>query len=295
MRFIACPAGARGARSFFRLERMSDMQARGAHRKRSIRCAFFVRTAGVFALASGLAAIAGQSAHAQPPNPASAVQPIADPWEKQNRSAFEFSMKVDRAVIMPVVNGYVGVTPEPVRVAIGHLIYNLDEPRIAGDELLQCHFELAGSTVGRFLLNTIVGVGGLFDPATRAGLVRHEADFGQTLGRYGAGPGPYVMLPIVGPSDVRDGVGLVVDTLGDPLVWATGGLAATFGLARGGAHMAQERVDNNDQMTGLRRDFTDPYAALRSAYSQNRASEIGEARGEPAISAVQALPSFEAK
>jgi len=154
-------------------------------------------------------------------------------------------------------------------------------------------FERAGSTIGRFLLNTVAGIGGLFDPATDAGLARHEADFGQTLGRYGAGTGPYVMLPLVGPSDVRDGVGLIFDALGDPLAWATGGLTATFSQARDGVAIVQGRVDNDDQMTALRLESVDPYATVRSAYSQNRDFQVRESRGEAAGPSVQSLPDFD--
>jgi phospholipid-binding lipoprotein MlaA len=201
-------------------------------------------------------------------------------------------MKVDKAVIAPMVHGYIRVAPGSVRAAIGRALHNLEEPRIAGNDILQGHFRRAGSAIGRFLLNSVVGIGGFFDPATDAGLARHESDFGQTLGRYGAGTGPYIMLPFVGPSNVRDGIGLTVDFLGDPLAWATGGLTSTFGKARDGVYVAQARVDDDDQMTALRRDFTDPYATLRSAYAQNRAFQIRRARGEPAASAVQELPDF---
>jgi phospholipid-binding lipoprotein MlaA len=250
------------------------------------------RAAGPLALASALAALAVQPVHAQAPVAASAVQPIPDPWEKNNRKAFALSMRMDHAVIARLAHGYVRVAPGPVRAAIRRAIYNLDEPRIAGNDILQGHFERAGSAIGRFLLNSVVGIGGLFDPAAGAGLARHNSDFGQTLGRYGAGTGPYIMLPFVGPSDVRDGVGLIVDALGDPLAWATGGLTTTFTQVRGGVYVAQARVDNDGQMTALRRDFTDPYATLRAAYSQNRAFQIREARGEPSVSAVQGLPDF---
>jgi phospholipid-binding lipoprotein MlaA len=250
------------------------------------------RATGPLALAGALTALVGQPARSQAPVAASAVQPIPDPWEKHNRTGFAFSMKVDKAVIAPVVHGYVRVAPGPVRAAIRRAIHNLDEPRITGNDILQGHFKRAGSAIGRFLLNSVVGIGGFFDPATGAGLARHESDFGQTLGRYGAGTGPYIMLPFVGPSDVRDGIGLIVDILSDPLAWATGGPTTTFGKVRDGVYVAQARVDNDDQMTALRRDFTDPYATLRSAYSQNRAFQIREARGEPAASAVQELPDF---
>jgi phospholipid-binding lipoprotein MlaA len=241
--------------------------------------------------------LVGQPAYAQTPAPSAPVaapggQLVRDPLERENRGAFAFSMAVDQAVIAPLVRGYLRLTPRPVAEALGRAIHNFDEPRIAGNDILQGHFKRAGSTVGRFVLNSTIGVGGLFDPATRAGLPRHESDFGQTLGRYGVGTGPYIYVPFVGPSDLRDGVGRIADALGDPLAWATGGLNTTFGRVRFGASAPQGRVDVNDQIAGLRQDFADPYAGLRSEYSQNRALMIRDARGESATSAVQELPEF---
>lgn len=217
---------------------------------------------------------------------------LRDPWEHRNRRMFAFGMKLDRALIAPLAHGYRRAAPPALLVALGRMIHNLDEPRIAGNDLLQGHPRRAATAGGRFVLNATLGVGGLLDPAGRLGLRRHEADFGQTLGRYGVPPGPYGFMPLLGPGDVRDGVGGLVDTLADPLPWATGGLFTAFGRARRWSATAQARVDADGQLIAIQRDFTDPYAALRSAYSQQRAQKVRDARGEATDAAVQQLPDF---
>ena len=248
-------------------------------------------------LAASLVAAASptlaQAQEASSAGPIPAAQ-IPDPWVGANRGLYSFSMAVDGVLFAPLVHGYMRVVPAPVRTAIKHAIDNLDEPRIAGNDILQGHLVRAGKATGRFVINSTVGVVGFFDPAADAGLERHDADFGQTLGRYGAGTGPYVFVPLVGPSDIRDGIGRLVDAFGDPISWAAGGLSSTFGQVRDGVYVAQARVDIDDQLTGLHRDFTDPYATLRSAYAQNRAFKIREARGETPAQGVQNLPDFEA-
>ncbi len=225
----------------------------------------------------------------------SAAAPIPDPWIGANRGLYKFSMAVDGVLFAPIVHGYRRIVPNPVRAALKHAIDNLDEPRIAGNDILQGHPLRAGQATGRFLLNSTVGLAGLFDPAAGAGLQRHDSDFGQTLGRWGAGTGPYVFVPLVGPSDIRDGLGRLIDSLADPIDWATGGLGGTYSEVHSGLTVAQARVDIDDQLTGLKRDFTDPYATLRSAYGQNRAFKVEEAKGMTPAQGVQNLPDFDAQ
>ncbi len=252
------------------------------------------------ALAGAVAAALAPAARAQTapgaaPAGADQAATIADPWEGPNRGLYRFSMGVDRAVIAPVIHGYVRVVPHPLRTAIRNAINNLDEPRIAGNDILQGRLKHAGEAGARFVVNSTLGIAGFLDPMADAGIRRHDSDFGQTLGRYGAGTGPYVFVPFIGPSNIRDGIGRIVDAVGDPVGWATGGLNTTFGQVRDGVYVLQARVDIDGQLTGLERDFTDPYATLRSAYAQNRAFKVQEARGLAGAPAVQDLPDFGAE
>lgn len=243
---------------------------------------------GVLAIAM-VAVLAGAPAFAQTPQ---STTPIADPWEGANRGLYKFSTSVDKAVIAPVIRAYQAVLPEPVRMGVRNLIYNLDEPRTAANDALQWRLDRAGSTTARFVINSTVGLGGLIDVASRTGLPGHNSDFGQTLGRYGVGSGPYIFVPLAGPSDLRDGFGRIVDAFGDPVAWAFGDLKTTFGQVRDGLRVTQARVDVDDQLRGLDRDFTDPYATLRSGFSQNRAFLIQQAQGRTAASAASDLPDF---
>lgn len=137
---------------------------------------------------------------------------VADPWEGFNRSMYRFNFYFDKYLFLPVVSGYEYVTPTFVQERISGIYNNFGEVR----SFTNCLFQLKGTesatTLGRFLTNSIVGVGGMFDPATSFGLKRHDEDFGKTLGYWGAAPGPYLVLPIFGPSSLRDTGGLAVDT-----------------------------------------------------------------------------------
>jgi phospholipid-binding lipoprotein MlaA len=217
---------------------------------------------------------------------------IPDPWEKMNRGLFSFSMAVDHALIAPGVHFYRTVTPQPVQVGIRNVVYNLDEPKTFANDVLQLRFKKAGETTVRFVANSTVGLGGLIDVAGKTGLPGHDSDFGQTLGRWGVGPGPYIFVPFAGATDLRDGIGRLADGFGDPVSWTIGDLTTTFGQVRAGVQVFQARVDLDDEITGLNRDFTDPYATLRSGFSQNRAFKVQEAKGVSTAAQVDALPDF---
>ena len=136
-----------------------------------------------------------------------------DPWEPMNRRIYIFNAIFDNVIFLPVVNAYEFVLPTFVRKGITNFFNNLMEVPILMNSLLQFKFEKAVNTFGRIMINTTVGLGGLIDVATlNDGIQREDEDFGQTLGFYGLGPGPYLVLPILGPSDLRDTAGLVVDT-----------------------------------------------------------------------------------
>jgi phospholipid-binding lipoprotein MlaA len=147
-----------------------------------------------------------------PPNEVYPLQ-VWDPLEPINRSIYTFNAAFDRYVFLPVVRAYVDVTPEFVRDRVSDFFINLDEFRNFTNSVLQLKAESAGRAVLRFVVNVMFGFGGLYDIASARGIPPEPEDFGETLGHYGAGPGPYLVIPILGPSNLRDGTGLAVDGL----------------------------------------------------------------------------------
>lgn len=139
------------------------------------------------------------------------INQYADPLEGFNRRMYYFNAKLDRYVLLPLVAGYKAVTPDPVEKGVSNFFSNLGEVNTLVNALLQAKGKVALTTTGRFLVNSTVGLFGLLDPATEMGLYREEEDFGQTLGRWGVSPGPYLILPALGPSSLRDAGGIVLD------------------------------------------------------------------------------------
>ena len=136
-----------------------------------------------------------------------------DPWEGFNRRMYYFNAKADEYVILPVVTGYQKITPDVVERSINNFFSNLDEVSTFINSLLQFKLSVAGETLARFTLNSTVGLAGLFDVATQIGFAEQNEDFGQTLGYWGVDAGPYLVLPLLGPSSLRDATGLVFDNL----------------------------------------------------------------------------------
>jgi phospholipid-binding lipoprotein MlaA len=136
-----------------------------------------------------------------------------DPWEGFNRRSYYFNAKADEYVLLPIVNGYRWITPDIVEQGVTNFFSNLSEINTFFNSVLQLKGERAVSTAFRFATNTTIGVLGIWDPATKMGLHKEKEDFGQTLGYWGVDAGPYLVIPLLGPSGARDGAGLVVDTL----------------------------------------------------------------------------------
>lgn len=136
---------------------------------------------------------------------------IYDPWSGFNRRMYRFNAWLDDAVLLPVVHGYRAVTPQPVRQGVGNFFSNLGEINTFANSLLQLKPRATMTTLWRFVINTTVGIGGLFDPAGALGLPQYHEDFGQTLAVYGVNTGPYLVLPLFGPSTLRDSFGLAAD------------------------------------------------------------------------------------
>jgi phospholipid-binding lipoprotein MlaA len=214
-------------------------------------------------------------------------EPLRDPWEKWNRKVFAFNNAVDRTLAEPFAKTYKKVTPTVVRSGVRNWVANLDAPVVFINDLLQGAPKRAGITAARFGINTTVGILGLFDAAYAMGLPRHSEDFGQTIGRYGGKPGPYLMLPILGPSTTRDAFGSLVDLGLDPLHYGDYDGKTTLLVTRAAASLVTSRTDALDAAESLRATSTDPYVTLRTIYGLSRQSEIRNGQQN-----VQDLPDF---
>ncbi|MEA5444298.1 VacJ family lipoprotein [Gammaproteobacteria bacterium AB-CW1] len=189
-----------------------------------------------------------------------------DPWEGFNRKVYAFNDAIDRAALRPVAVAYRDNVPRPVRSGIGNFLSNLRQPVVILNSGLQGKGGEAFSGTGRFLINTTIGIGGLFDPATHVGLEAANEDFGQTLGVWGAGAGPYLVLPGLGPSTVRDTTGMAVDSYVDP-TYQTIPLPERYGLYL--IRAVDVRAGLLDADRFLEEEF-DPYVTMREAYLQRR-------------------------
>lgn len=244
------------------------------------------------ALAGALSLLATACAHDHAPRAAAApagdeaatdaffedeiVGPYApDPLESMNRPVFAGNMALDRAFIDPVARAYGAITPMPVKRAVRSVFANLNAPVVLVNEMLQLRGRRAAQTLGRFALNSTLGIGGIFDPAAELGWNEHRADFGQTLGNCGVGPGFYLVLPLLGPSTARDAVGAAVDLFLRLDTWL---LPLQGQLFLGGGFGISERDDKREELRALRESSIDFYAAVRSAYLQTREARIREAR-----------------
>ncbi len=239
---------------------------------------FFSRVLARLALA--VLVMAGLPACAtRPTDPAAlaAFEENNDRLEPLNRSMMKVDDGLQTVLVRPVLKTYRTVVPEPGRKGILNFIHNLHSPVTFVHDVLQGQAKRAGQTVSRVVLNTTIGFFGFFDVAEKLGIPYHSEDFGQTLATWGVGEGSYVYVPLFGPGTIRDGLGLAVDTfLVDPLAWYDRGRHSEGWVAwtdLGVLYLAT-MDDNIDALTELRKSSIDYYAALRSAYRQQRASEI---------------------
>lgn len=212
---------------------------------------------------------------ADPTLPAAAVSPIAyDPWEKFNRKVHTFNNAVDRAVARPLARAYTNVVPRPVRLGVSNFFDNLGQPITAINQLLQGRPKEAGQTVARFLVNTTLGIGGIFDPASDLKLPRRSEDFGQTLGVWGWKKSRYVELPLFGPRTVRDTLGMSGDM---PI-----GMVRQIEMDKVRIFLqGLNLVDTRAQLLSvdsLREGAVDDYALVRDSWMQRRAYQIEGSR-----------------
>ena len=200
-----------------------------------------------------------------------------DPWEGYNRGMFAFNEAVDKVLIKPIAQGYEFIFPEPIRILVTNLFSNLSDVVIGVNDLLQGRGEQAFNDFGRFVINTTLGFGGLFDVAGNAGWYKSENDFGVTFGRWGIQPGPYFVLPIVGPNDVRDTFGLIANVAANPLTFVVKDPTAYY--TAWGVNFINQRANLFPAEKIIEEAATDKYSYLRDAYMQNRLNLIYD--GEP--------------
>lgn len=219
---------------------------------------------------------------------ADGFQTVYDPLEPLNRSIFKVNEAVDFIVLQPVAATYRQVVPDPLQEMVTNFLRNLATPVTLLNELLQGDWEGAEVAVTRFFLNSTVGLAGVIDIAgyNTPELAHRSEDFGQTLGVWGVGDGPYLVLPLLGPSNLRDGFGRIVDTASDPLTYYDD---ETFAWTRRGLSAVDARARTLDALDEIKRSSIDFYAAVRSLYWQNRRSEIFD--GTPPVD--DTFPDFD--
>lgn len=197
-----------------------------------------------------------------------------DPWEGFNRSVFRFNERVDRYALKPVAKGYRKITPRPVRTGVANFYRNIKMPLVMLNDLLQGKPRAAGQDLSRFVVNATVGIAGIFDPSTRFGIPYNDEDFGQTLGKWGVPTGPYLVLPLIGPSTVRDGTGFAVDALGDPVTYQMEEKGTAFLWVGKAINARSNLLDVEEIIQG------DRYLFLRDLYLQSREFAVKDGKVE---------------
>ncbi|MBJ58024.1 MAG: hypothetical protein CMP24_07295 [Rickettsiales bacterium] len=198
-----------------------------------------------------------------------------DPWESLNRSTFAFNLAFDKYILAPLAKGYRIVLPDQVRTGIRNFLNNLTEPWTSINSVLQGDVSNAGKSVARFFVNSTVGLLGFIDVASKLGVERQKEDFGQTLAVHGTGSGPYLVIPFLGPSTVRDAMGKVIGFIGDPVTLALqrndNDEWVWIGTALNGIDFREQNLEKIDNLNATSVDF---YATLRSLYLERRNSMI---------------------
>ncbi|MBM3580890.1 MAG: VacJ family lipoprotein [Alphaproteobacteria bacterium] len=232
------------------------------------------QAAAIFILVAGTT-LAGCATAPSDPEARAEYQRINDPFEPANRFVFALNRAIDAAIVKPLAALYREFTPKVLQEAIGNILANLRSPVVLANDVLQGEGKRAGHTLARFVVNSTVGLGGAVDVASEMGIPRHAEDFGQTLAVWGVPEGPYLVLPIFGPSNPRDTVGLVADFFTDPINWYAVNTGQEFiTYSRAGATGIDVRARHMKELDDLERTSLDYYAAIRSLYRERRADEI---------------------
>lgn len=196
---------------------------------------------------------------------------VRDPWMPVNRPVHTFNDKADQWVLGPVARGWKKITPSFVRTGIANAFYNLRFPVRLVSSIGQGDAHKVASETARFMSNTIFGLGGLLDFASFVGMEKYDEDMGQMMGKWGVGGGPFVMLPLLGPSNPRDALGLAMETAMNPLFWLGVGLYVTP------VRIVNDRARNDDEIETARESALDFYVFVRDAYVRNRDARIRDA------------------
>ena len=197
-----------------------------------------------------------------------------DPWEPFNERMFEFNRRLDRYILKPAAQVYNKIMPEPFQVLISNGFDNIRFVKRAANSMLQGKWNGAGREVARFLINSTLGIGGLFDAAKYWDIQKSREDFGQTLAVWGSGPGPYLVMPFLEPLTVRDGIGKAVDGAMDPLSYVLPFLWTGVGMSAG--DLLNDRSLNLDLFQGFEESVIDLYSAVRNGYLRRREELIKE-------------------
>ena len=201
-----------------------------------------------------------------------------DPFERFNRGVYQFNEGVDRTILEPTARVYRAMLPQFVRTSVSNVFSNMNDVRVALNNTLQGKFATAYSDLGRVAINSTLGVLGLFDIASEAGIERHNEDFGQTLGWWGIGDGPFIMLPIFGPSSGRDVIGFVVDSVTDPITYVDPSRAQNQLTV---TRLVNRRAELLDASKLLDQAALDEYLFVRDAYFQRRRNLVYDGKPPP--------------
>ena len=261
-------------------EQKNHMAIAGSNRFPFLSLRFFAIAAALFLVAACATAPDRSDTEAY-----AEYQETNDPLEPMNRGVFQVNRALDAWFLKPFAILYREFLPPPFQRGIHNFLNNLRTPVVLANDLLQGEMGRAGTTLARFMINTTLGVGGLDDPATELGWEDHDEDFGQTLAVWGLPEGPYLMLPVIGPSNPRDGVGLVVDNFVlDPIAWwirADNDDRAWIGYTRAGVTAVDRRARIYGELEELEKTSLDLYASIRSLYRQHRNNEINQGKETP--------------
>lgn len=212
---------------------------------------------------------------ADDPDARAAYEEANDPLEPLNRATFGFNRALNKVVLEPTAEVYRTLLPGPARNGVTNVLHNLKSPVILANDLLQGEGGRAGNTLLRFLVNSTLGIAGLFDVAKSMGLEAHDEDFGQTLAVWGVGEGFYLVLPVFGPSSPRDGIGMGADMVMDPFFWIIRSSDEEYlNYVRAGVDGIDLLSRNLDELEALEKGSIDYYAAMRTRYRENRRGEI---------------------
>ena len=220
---------------------------------------------------------------ANDPDALADYQQTNDPLEPTNRVFYAVNNGLDTVILRPAALAYRYAVPSPVRDGIHNVLSNLGTPVQLGNDVLEAKPRRAGDTTMRFLINTTVGLGGIFDVAKKWGYPDHDADFGMTLAAWGVPEGPFLFLPILGPSDPRDAAGFGANILMDPFTWMgppSSTALKVFSWTRYGLNAVDSRERVLDSLDSIKKTALDPYATFRSLYRQHRTAQIEETRAD---------------